>query len=250
MADREAIGITSSSVQISESDRQENLEAREVNGVTHKDGGVQENTSVLVTAQALVSQALGFLSRANNDTIGACLAGLVAITYLVLGRVGLILIGIVVGVVLHATWEETTNPQGDARDDTQETRKSKKQQGFALLERILDWRERKTSESELDGDGVPRGSSSVLLSPDLRFLDFPASIGAALNALTEAVIREYVKYEDHRLNRFTILIYVVGGIALFYLWSCPSPQPAEKLLYSLSWLFHHIFHGKGRLMHS
>lgn len=234
MANEGTVGIASSSAQISQSDLLETSNPREDNGVTHEDTEAQDNSSVLATFQALTSQVLGFLSRANNDTIGACLAGLVAITYLVLGRVGLILIGVVVGVVLHATWEETVNPQANAHDGIQEMRKNKKEQGFAILERILDWRERKTGESGLDGDAEPRGSSSTVLSTDLHFSNFPPSIGAALNTLTEAVIREYVKYENHRLNRFPVLIYAVGGIILFCLWILPSLQRAEILLSSFS----------------
>lgn len=230
MAYEEAVGTTSSSAQISETDLQENLNPDEGNGATKRYSEVQDNTSVLATAQALISQLLGFLSEASNETIGACLAGLVAITYLVLGRVGLIFIGIVVGIALHAAWEENINPQGNARDNLQEIRNRKNEQGYALLERILDWREKMTSESELDGEVKPPGSSPMVLSTDSKFSNFPPSTGAALNNLTEAVIREYVKYEDHRLKDFLMLTYVVGGIAPFCLWSFPSPQSAEKLL--------------------
>lgn len=229
MASEEAVERTFSSAQISENDLHQNLNPREGNGVTQEDSEVQHNTSAFATAQALISQILGFLSEANNETIGACLAGLVAVTYLALGRVGLVLIGIVVGVALHATWQETINLQGNAENDVQEIRKRKKEQGFALLERILDWRERKTSEGGLDGDVIPGGRSPTVSSMDSHFSNFPSSTGAALNALTEAVIGEYVKYEDHRLNQFPILIYIVGGIALFCLWNFPSLQRAEKL---------------------
>ena len=61
-------------------------------------------------AQDLTSYALNFLSNASNETLGACFVGLGATTYLVLGRIGLVLIGVVGGVVLHATWD------GDATD--------------------------------------------------------------------------------------------------------------------------------------
>lgn len=230
MAYEEAVEITSSSPQISERDLQENLNPGEGNGVTSRDSEVQDNVSALATAQALISQILGFLSEANNETIGACLAGLVAITYLVLGRVGLVLIGIVVGVALHATWEENINPQGNAHDNLQEIRRSKNGQGFALLERILDWRDTKTSKGASDGDVINGGSLPMGLSNESHFSNFPPGTGAALNALTEAVIREHVKYEDHRSNYFRILTHIVGGIALFCLWSFPSLQRAEKLL--------------------
>ena len=230
MAYEGAVGTTPSSAQISEINLQKKLNPREGNGVTQEDTEVQDQISLLATTQTLTSQVLGFLSRANNDTIVACLAGLVAITYLVLGRVGLILIGVIVGIVLHATWEEAINPQRNAHDGIHEIKKSKKEQGFALLERILDWRESKTSKSGLDGEVVPRENSSMVSSTDLYFSNFPPSIGVALDALTEAVIRDHIKYEDHRYTRFSVLMCVVGGIVLFCLWSFPSLQRAEQLL--------------------
>lgn len=57
------------------------------------------------TVRRLTDAALSFLSNASNETLGACAIGLCATTYLALGRVGLVLIGTVAGVVLHATWE-------------------------------------------------------------------------------------------------------------------------------------------------
>lgn len=249
MAYEGAIGTASSSAQISDSDHQENLNSREGNGVTPEDVKVQDNISVLVKAQALISQVLGFLSTANNETIGACLVGLVTITYLVLGRVGLMLIGVVVGVVLHATWEETINTPGNAHDVLQEIRKTKKEQGFALLERVLDWRETKMSTNGFNGDVISREISSMVSSTDLDFSDLPPRIGAALNTLTEAVIRDYVKYEDYQSLLFPELTYLAGGIVLFCLWTFPFQQSAEKPLQSSSLQFRRIFHEKDRLIH-
>ena len=45
-------------------------------------------------------RALEFLSNASNETLGACIVGLAAVTWLVLERVGLVLIGERVGLVL------------------------------------------------------------------------------------------------------------------------------------------------------
>src|SRR5277367_4066951 len=51
----------------------------------------------------LTNATLNFLSTASNETLGAFVVGLAASTYLVLGRLGLVLIGAVGGVILHAT---------------------------------------------------------------------------------------------------------------------------------------------------
>ncbi|KAK1047287.1 hypothetical protein LTR33_014987, partial [Friedmanniomyces endolithicus] len=68
--------------------------------------------------QSVTDRALHFLSHASNETLGACLVGLSATTYLVLGRVGLVIIGVAGGVVLHATWEGVRN--GDRAGETEE----------------------------------------------------------------------------------------------------------------------------------
>lgn len=198
MAYEGAAGSTSSPTHIPDSGQQQNLSVKESNGVTYEAIELQDNTSVSVKARDLTSQILGFLSRANNDTLGACLAGLVAITYLILGRVGLVVIGVFVGVVLHTTWEEIINTHGNAPDSIYEIRKRKQEQGFAILERVLDWRERKTSNNGFEYDDVAEENSPIVLSTELDFSDFPPSTGAALTNLTEAVIRDYVKYEDHQ----------------------------------------------------
>src|SRR5437868_920931 len=57
--------------------------------------------STSTTAQDLTSRILDFLSNASNETLIASLVGLGATTYFVLGRLGLLLIGGVGGVVLH-----------------------------------------------------------------------------------------------------------------------------------------------------
>ena len=65
--------------------------------------------------RTLTDRTLHFLATASNETLGACLVGLSAGTYLILGRVGLVLIGVVGGVVLHATFEG--NPQSGGGDE-------------------------------------------------------------------------------------------------------------------------------------
>src|SRR5690242_15354889 len=54
-----------------------------------------------VNTSAAIDATLRFFANASNETLGACVVGLCASTYLVLGRFGLVLIGAVGGVVLH-----------------------------------------------------------------------------------------------------------------------------------------------------
>lgn len=193
---QEGVYITTTSfMQLSNGHHPEKSGLNESNGLTRGAAETQDNIIAIAKPWDLTSQVLSFLSTAGNDTIGACLVGLSAITYLVLGRIGLILIGVVLGVVLHATWDQTINAHGNADEDLKDTDKRRKEQGFALLERVLDWRERRQNFSGPEGDKVLEESPSTAVSTEWDFSDFPPATGTALNYLTEAVIRDYVKYE-------------------------------------------------------
>ena len=136
-------------------------------------------------AHDLTSRILEFLSNATNETLGACVVALGAITWLVLGRVGLVIIGVVGGVVLHATWEGTI--QGNATDDIKATEaRKRREKGLEIVGRVLDWRE-KTKEGTESDDVGSSGQRT------LDFSDFQPEAGAALTALTDAVVRDYVK---------------------------------------------------------
>ncbi|KAL8872462.1 MAG: hypothetical protein Q9198_007204 [Flavoplaca austrocitrina] len=107
-------------------------------------------------AQESLDYILQFLSTASNETLGACLAGLGAATYFILGRIGLVLIGVVGGIVLHAVWED-----------------------------------RNELEISEDVDAVGSKPPYSTLS---NLLEFEPATGAALTGLTDAVVRDYVKY--------------------------------------------------------
>lgn len=140
--------------------------------------------SLQATAQNLTDQALQFLSTASNETLGACLVGIGATTYFVLGRVGLVLIGVVGGVVLHATWEGGSS-EGDAERNVEEKRR--KEAGVEVVKRALEWRRGK------GGKDVDEEEKVAVVGKKLGFEGFRPETEAALNELTEAVIRDYVK---------------------------------------------------------
>jgi hypothetical protein len=141
------------------------------------------------TAQALADQALQFLSTASNETIGACLVGLSATTYLVLGRVGLVLIGVVGGVVLHATWEGSHGISvAQARADEE---KRRKEIGLDVVKRAFAWRDARLESSTEDNTEV---RIEFIGDKDLDFSSLPPESAAALTELTDAIVRDYVKY--------------------------------------------------------
>lgn len=141
---------------------------------------------VSAKARDLISQILEFLSNASNETLGACIVALGATTWLILGRVGLVLIGIVGGVVLHATWERDGHGHTNEEVSALEA-KRRREKGLDVVGRVLDWRKR-TRGSEEPVDAETRSLKT------LDFSEFQPETGAALTTLTDAVIRDYVKY--------------------------------------------------------
>ncbi|KAF1915990.1 PXA domain-containing protein [Ampelomyces quisqualis] len=134
-------------------------------------------------ASALADGALQFLATASNETLGACLVGLGAGTYLVLGRVGLVLMGVVGGVVLHATWggEGAQKSSGDAA--------RRRELGVDVAHRLLGWRDSRTAATAHGEDD--RHDPPPL---SLDYSAFEPETAAALTELTDAVVRDYVKW--------------------------------------------------------
>ena len=135
---------------------------------------------------------LNFLSNASNETLGACAIGLCATTYLVLGRVGLVLIGAVGGIVLHATWEVSNNNGAGGQSNAADGTRRRRELGIEVVRRALEWKA--TRKGTLDGEVL--NSDAVEASLDdkiLGFSDFRPATRNALNALTDAVIRDYVR---------------------------------------------------------
>lgn len=137
--------------------------------------------------QVFTDRALHFLAHASNEALGACLAGLGASTYFVFGRVGLVIIGVAGGVVLHATWADI---RGDDRDEP--TRRldlqRKKETSLELARRLMDLRlSAETAEDE-------REEAKINAAHQLDFSRFEPETAKALDTFANAVIRDYVHY--------------------------------------------------------
>lgn len=144
--------------------------------------------------KALTDRTLHFLATASNETLGACLVGLGAGTYLILGRVGLVLIGVVGGVVLHATWEGNAHHNEDADKTGKSADARKRELGVDIAHRLLDWRGTKTASTGEGEDYASDLSLKLYSGKALDFSEFKPETAAALTELTDAVIRDYVKY--------------------------------------------------------
>lgn len=116
-----------------------------------------------------IHQALRFLASASSETLGGIAVGLSACTYFVLGRVGLVLIGITAGVVLHATWEKQNNIAW--------TEDARRERGLDVVKRILDLRDTRTVADNVDDVATD--------TPEISFEGFQPETKLALNELVE-----------------------------------------------------------------
>ncbi|KFY21769.1 hypothetical protein V493_07119 [Pseudogymnoascus sp. VKM F-4281 (FW-2241)] len=130
------------------------------------------------------TRLLQYLAHASTEQLCAIAAGLAGCTYLVLGRVGLVLIGAFGGIILHASWESHS-----AVADIRATHP--KQKGLHVLQKVLDWRENNPADPYEFDDNDDTNEAVV---PSANFDDFRPATAEALRELVEATIRDYVEY--------------------------------------------------------
>lgn len=135
-------------------------------------------------SKELLDSALDFLSNASNEALFGVFACLMVATYIILGRLGLILIGTIAGVILHASWEGSSN--GPHGHETGSTNARRRDFSLRIANRVLDWQTRKLSTD-------PDTKSAGELTLDLDYTTFRPKTAAALKSLTDAVIKDYVK---------------------------------------------------------
>ena len=141
-----------------------------------------------MTVRDLTTRVLDFLSDASHESLAAVLVGLGAVTYFILGRVGLLLIGVIGGVVLHAAWEG--HKEADVDDEPKmEQIERRREKGFDIVRRALDGRDRPLSSSIDQNKAV----SALVAHRSLDFSGFPSETASALTDLVDAIVRDYVK---------------------------------------------------------
>ncbi|KAJ5668814.1 PX-associated sorting nexin 13 [Penicillium macrosclerotiorum] len=143
-----------------------------------------ENTT---QPQELVDRILDFLATSSHETLLGVFVFLAILTYIILGRIGLVLIGIGLGVVLHASWEGP----GHAAEEGGRLANTQEKKGAGAGE----WPKHVSLVDQDAQDGsspvaVPEDLSAV----DLDFARFQPATAAALRSLTDAVIKDYVKF--------------------------------------------------------
>ncbi|KAE8379538.1 PXA domain-containing protein [Aspergillus bertholletiae] len=152
--------------------------------------GPNNHGSKTTQSQKLVDFIIGFLSTASNEVLLGVFAGLVGATYILLGRLGLLLIGVASGIVLHASWEGVSTSYSGNEPDCR-LPKRRREMGLDIVHRLLDWPERNTMGIESSHDNTQKLSHNMV-EIELDYTSFRPETAAALELLTDAVIRDYV----------------------------------------------------------
>ena len=135
--------------------------------------------SVSPMEHPLIQKAIHFCATATPETLGAVAVGIIGVAYLVLGRLALLLVGIVVGAAGFVSWE-AKNPEV--------AKAVRGEKGIDLIERI--WLEMKETRPDEEGK-IDADDEEYQLK---GFDDFRPETRDALGGLVDAVIRDYIKY--------------------------------------------------------
>lgn len=162
-------------------------------GLRHTASKATAEPPLSVKLHQVADRSFDFLSNASNETLGACVVGLGICTYFILGRVGLVVIGVVCGAFLHSTWEN--NGRTVRHEDTNAAElKRRRQLGVDAVSQLLEWRQTSAIAVESDHEAGTRNAIGMPADRDLDFESFQPVTRAALTGLIDAVVRDYVKY--------------------------------------------------------
>ncbi|THC93189.1 hypothetical protein EYZ11_007340 [Aspergillus tanneri] len=106
-------------------------------------------------------------------------------TYALLGRFGLVLIGLLSGIFLHSSWEGLNN--GDSPNPHR-----RRELSLNIANKLLDWSKRNHTETGPGPDDFGQHFNEDIHDLMPGYSSFGPETAAALNTLTEAIIRDYV----------------------------------------------------------
>ncbi|KAL4781915.1 PXA domain-containing protein [Aspergillus varians] len=171
-------------------------QARHIEGPTFNDGTKHDRNDQPRTDHSNgmqlkqpVGMMLQFLSTCSNETLLLVLVCLMGATYIILGRLGLLLIGAALGVALHASWEGASN---DHSSESQSS--SRKQLSLNIVHKLLAWESNQRIETgQRDGNAgeITTGGESDV---DIDISSLGPVTAAALHSLVDAAVRDYVNY--------------------------------------------------------
>lgn len=135
----------------------------------------------LIRIAELRDLALNYLATASNESLGCLLGALALATYIILGRVGLLLIGLLLGVVLHASWEGKSD-EADSEVPGKRNPWKRRELALEVANRLLTY---KSKEGDV-------GVEPAKIERAFEYSACGQGTSAALESLVEAVIRDYV----------------------------------------------------------
>ncbi|OAX82646.1 hypothetical protein ACJ72_03008 [Emergomyces africanus] len=134
----------------------------------------------------LLDQCLQFLSSADHVTLVASGGVVLAGTYLFLGTLSLVLFGVFAGVALHASWELYQESDKSVEVDRSIRRR---ELGIEVASRLLSW-----EASRIPDKPSKQTRLAHISTAKLDYSDFQPATAAALNSLTDAILRDYVRW--------------------------------------------------------
>lgn len=159
--------------------------------VEHGDSQSKDEVSRPVRTEDVKGFILNFLATSGPESLTCLFVVLAIATYVVLGRLGLLLIGLALGVVLHASWE---GPSDESRPEAVASRSPRRRKELALelANRLLDWPKHTPTEGDNEMEDSLQTTVKGESTPDLDYSDFRPRTSIALRSLTDAAIRDYV----------------------------------------------------------
>jgi hypothetical protein len=135
----------------------------------------------------LGQRVMGYLATADNEVLLAFLGAFALLTYFILGRLGLVLIGMVSGFLLREYLADHGAHHGQDRDILLSRRK---ELGIEVATRLLDWPSQKAA-IESDHDIEVAQINDAALSVDIS--QYSPATATALSELIDAIVKDYVK---------------------------------------------------------
>jgi hypothetical protein len=170
----------------------DDADSQVISASSSKEHPAQDPISNTAIPKEFINATLHFLSTSTNETLLGVFALLALVTYIILGRLGLLLIGVGLGVILHASWEGSDNEYSDQASHAQKSNR-RRELALEVSNRLLDWPKRADALDIQRGDDGSISTLEDMSSADLEYATFQPATADALRTLTDAVIKDYVK---------------------------------------------------------
>ncbi|EFE30482.1 PX domain protein [Trichophyton benhamiae CBS 112371] len=138
-------------------------------------------------SQSLVDQVSLFVAHADRTTLISISAGVVAVSYVLFGRLALLLVGAIGGVILYIWWEGQDNVTNG--DNEGAAKRKRHELSLEVANRLTALYADNGSKQDDDEDTLNRPGES-----SLDYSRMGPATEAALTALTNSVIADYVSW--------------------------------------------------------